>query len=256
MSKMWRRLCWGCVTACLLVGIAVSAWLSLTYEPSYYREIVNLPRRDREANAKQFVTSSLQLSNDIRNESLWEAVFSDQEVNAWLAQDLLTHFAEHIPPEVREPRVIFETDRIVLAFRYEQLGVETVITVIAKPRVPRDNLLELTIESVRAGILPVYADGVFDRIVGHARSKGIDVSWKRRDGYPVVSLFYSPNPQRNDVRLENLQLRTGQIRLAGRSEKPLEEPKPSKPLSRNVIQSNYPSTNRMNQSESAGSPPL
>ena len=219
MRTMCRRLCWSLAILSLLGGIVLAAWLSLTYRPAYYRDMVELSPSKREKNAKQFVTASLQLSNDIRNERSWEAIFSDQEVNAWLAQDLLTHFAEHLPSEVREPRVIFETDRIVLAFQYKQFGVDTVITVIARPRVPRDNAVELTIESVRAGILPVYSDGVIDKIIGHARTRGIDVRWQRHDGYPLITLFYSASLQREDVRLENLQIRGGQLRLVGRSER-------------------------------------
>lgn len=244
MCKTCRRLCWGCFALLVVVGIAGAGWLSLTYQPGYYRAMVDLPRSQRDENAKQFVASSLQLSNDIRNEPLWEAVFSDQEVNAWLAQDLLTHFAEHLPPEVRQPRVVFETDRIVLAFQYRQSGIETVITVMARPRVSQDNTVELTIETVRAGILPVYADGVLDRITGHARARGIDVTWSRREGYPVVRLYYSPNLQREDVRLETVQLRGGQMRLAGRSDRSKGEIGTPKLPTRKVLQSKFPSSNR------------
>ncbi len=82
------------------------------------------------------MAQSLQLRNDICNEPSWEAVFTDQEVNAWLAEDLVTHFADQLPPEVYEPRVLFELDRITLAFLLKQGGVQSVITVVARPRVP------------------------------------------------------------------------------------------------------------------------
>ena len=94
------------------------------------------PAKQREVKAKKFVAQSLQLRNDICNEPTWEAVFTDQEVNAWLAEDLVTHFADQLPPEVNEPRVLFELDRITLAFQLQQRGVQSVITVVARPRVP------------------------------------------------------------------------------------------------------------------------
>ena len=135
-----------------------SDWFSLTYQPSYYRDIVLLSREQRAGKAKKFVAQSLQLRNDICNEPSWEAVFTDQEVNAWLAEDLVTHFADQLPPEVDEPRVLFELDRITLAFLLKQGGVQSVITVVARPRVPGGNTVELTLEKIRAGILPVPAD--------------------------------------------------------------------------------------------------
>ncbi len=65
------------------VSIPSAIWFSLTYQPSYYREMFSLPHEQREIKAKHFVAQSLQLRNDICNEPSWEAVFSDQEVNAW-----------------------------------------------------------------------------------------------------------------------------------------------------------------------------
>src|SRR5262249_21304321 len=124
-----------------LVSIPAGVWFSLTYQPSFYRDIFSLPRDQREVKAKHFVAQSLQLRNDICNEPTWEAVFSDQEVNAWLAEDLVTHFTDQLPPEVREPRVVFEVDRVTLAFQLDQGAISPVITVVARPRVPESNVL-------------------------------------------------------------------------------------------------------------------
>src|SRR5947209_18018934 len=107
--------------------------------------MVRLPRDERAVKARRFMAQSLQLRNDICNEPTWEAVFSDQEVNAWLAEDLVTEFADQLPPEVREPRVVFELDRVTLAFELNQGAVDSVIWVVARPRIPEPNVLELTL---------------------------------------------------------------------------------------------------------------
>ncbi len=227
----------------ILVSVPTAIWFSLTYEPSYYRAMVSLPRAQREVRAKHFVAQSLQLRNDICNEPTWEAVFSDQEVNAWLAEDLVTHFADQLPPEVHDPRVLFEMDRVVLAFQLNKGGVQSVITVVARPRVPEGNTVELTIEKIRAGILPVPADNVLDRIIDHARYHGVDVQWQRRDGYPVVVMRYTPNLSREDVQLEELEIRSGQIRLAGRSDRTKGAFDLPRLPSRKVLQSTFPRRN-------------
>jgi len=237
MSKRWL---WIGVLLGILVVIPVGAWLSLTYQPSYYRAMVLQSRAQRAGQARKFVAQSLQLRNDICNEPNWEAVFSDQEVNAWLAEDLVTHFADQLPPEVNEPRVLFELDRITLAFQLRQRGVQSVITVVARPWVPEGNTVELTLEKIRAGILPVPADNVLNRIIEYARCHGLDVEWTRREGYPVVLMRYTPNLDREDVRLEALQIRAGQIRLAGRSDRTKGAfLRPTLP-SRKVLQSKFP----------------
>ena len=240
MRKNTKRLLWVAGILAIVSATPAGVWLSLTYQPSYYRAMVLQSREQRQGKARKFVAQGLQLRNDICNEPNWEAVFSDQEVNAWLAEDLVTHFADHLPPEVHEPRVLFELDRIVLAFELRQRGIDSVITVVARPRVPAGNTVELTLEKIRAGILPVPADNVLDRIVEYARFLGVDVEWMRRDGYPVVLIRYTPNLQRDDVELEEVQIRTGQLRLAGRSDRTRGAFfRPTLP-SRRVLQSTFP----------------
>src|SRR5262249_39101425 len=110
-QKKWL---WIGVAVAILAATPAAIWLSLTHQPSYYRAMVRRSREQREGKARKFVAQGLQLRNDICNEPTWEAVFSDEEVNAWLAEDLVSHFADTLPPEVHEPRVLFELDRIVL----------------------------------------------------------------------------------------------------------------------------------------------
>jgi hypothetical protein len=232
----------GAIAGCILT-VPVGVWLALTYQPSYYRDMVRLPQAQREVKAKHFVAQSLQLRNDIVNEPTWEAVFSDQEVNAWLAEELVTHFADQLPPEVHDPRVLFELNRVILAFQLDKGGIQSVITVVARPHVPSENTVELTLEKIRAGILPVPADNVLDRIIEHARVRGVDVQWQRRDGYPVVVLRYRPNLAREDVQLEELEIRAGQIRLAGRSDRTRGAFSLPRLPSRRVLQSTFPRRN-------------
>jgi hypothetical protein len=235
-----KRLLGAGIVVAFIAAIPVAVWFSLTYEPSYYREMVSLTHVQRELRAKHFVAQSLQLRNDIVNEPTWEAVFSDQEVNAWLAEDLVTHFADQLPPEVHDPRVLFEMNRVILAFHLDKGGVQSVITVVARPRIPMGNTIELTLEKIRAGILPVPADNVLDRIIEHARIRGVDVQWQRREGYPVVVMRYTPSVSREDIQLEEVEIRTGQIRLAGRSDRTRGAfTVPTLP-SRRVLQSTFP----------------
>src|SRR5262245_9439336 len=71
-------------------AVPVTIWVSLTHRPQFYRAMVQVPREQQEAKARRFVAQSLQRRNDIINEPTWEAIFTDQEVNAWLAKDLVT----------------------------------------------------------------------------------------------------------------------------------------------------------------------
>jgi hypothetical protein len=241
MRKTSKRLLIAGLILLLVAAIPGLGWVSLTHKPGFYRAMIQLPRDERAQKAKRFMAQSLQLRNDICNEPTWEAVFSDQEVNAWLAEDLVTHFADQLPPEVHEPRVVFELDRVTLAFELDSGPLSSVIWVVARPRVPEGNVVELTLEKIRAGVLPVPPERVLDRITEYVRERGLDVQWRRGDeGFPVVTLRYTPDTERDDVQLEQVHVRHGQIRLAGRSNHDRGIVRSPRLPTRKVLQSKFP----------------
>ncbi len=241
-SKRKRLVLAGLVTLTILM-IPVGAWLSLTYRPSFYRALTNLSPDQREAKAKRFVAGSLQLRNDISNERDWQAVFTDQEVNAWLAEDLVTHFADLIPPEIHEPRIAFDADRVTLAFQLDRGPIRSVIWVVAQARVPEDNVLALTLEKIRAGVFPISVDRLVGPINAQARAHGLDIHWTREQGLPVALIRYQPDEGRSDVVLESLSIRRGQLRLSGRSDRLQGTAvRPVLPT-RRILQLNFPKRN-------------
>ena len=238
-----KRLLGAGIFLAIVAAIPAAVWFSLTYEPSYYRDMVRLPHDQREVRAKHFVAQSLQLRNDIVNEPTWEAVFSDQEVNAWLAEDLVTHFADQLPPEVHDPRVLFEMDRVILAFQLDKGGVQSVITVVARPRIPDG----------QHGRADPREDPRRDPSRSRRQRPGSDhractaprgrCPVERRDGYPVVVMRYTPSLSREDVQLEEVEIRSGQIRLAGRSDRTRGAFTIPRLPSRRVLQSTFPRRN-------------
>jgi hypothetical protein len=240
MRKPCKRWPFILLTLALLAIIPFGVWVSLTHKPKFYRAVARIPRAVRKAEAQHFVAQSLQLRNDICNEPTWEAVFSDQEVNAWLAEDLVTHFADQLPPEVHEPRVVFEMDRVTLAFELERGPVRSVIWVVARPHVPEANVLQMTFEKIRAGVLPVPPEKILNRITEHLRAHGLDVEWNYDpEKLPVATVRYNPDFDRGVIRLEQIQIREGQIRLAGRSTRPQGVVRTTLP-SRKVLQWRFP----------------
>jgi hypothetical protein len=240
MSKKSKRVLVLSLSPVVILSIPLVAWISLTHQPQFYRAIIQLPRAEQQAKAKHFVAQSLQLRNDICNEPKWEAVFTDQEVNAWLAEDLVKHFADQLPSGVHDPRVVFETDRVTLAFRLDRGPVTSVVWVVAGIRVPSGNIVELTLEKIRAGALPFPAENLIDQITEQARRRGLDVTWKRDGDLPVAVIAYTPDHRREDIVLEQLQIRQGAIRLSGRSNRERGEIATPKLPTRQVLQSKFP----------------
>lgn len=241
MRRTTRRwLVGGALALGALLALAGAGWLGLRYEPGFYRRtLADRPGPERRAEADRFVRIGARLRNDIANEPRWEAVFDDEEVNAWLAEDLLTYFADQLPEGVRDPRVAFETDRVTLAFRLENGPLSTIVWVVARVRVRDENLLALTVEKIRAGVVPIPAGRFLGPIAAHGRHHGLDIDWDWEDGEPVALIRYEPDAERSDVVLERLLIRDGRIELAGRSR----QARPAAHLklpSRRVLQVTFP----------------
>lgn len=226
------------VLACVPLGLREC----LRYQPDFYRDRVVVPPERRRADAQQFVSQSMQLRNDIMNETAWEATFTDEEVNAWLAEDLVQHFADQIPSGVSEPRVAFEPDRVILAFQLDQGTMPSVIWAVLSLQVTAPNELSITLEKVRAGMMPVPYQALLDQITTHVRTRGVDIQWDRSGPYPVAKVKYQPTLTRKDIHLEQLQLLQGRVRLAGRSERRQGEPRTAmlRLPGRNALQVQFP----------------
>lgn len=241
----------------LLVGLPALVWVGLTYQPSFYREKAKLPPAKRKQEARLFVAQSMQLRNDIMNEPHWDAVFTDEQVNSWLAEDLVAHFADQLPAEVHEPRVVFEDDRATLAFQLDQGPMRSVVWVVVRPRMAGENVLALSIEKIRAGVVPIPAEKILDKITAHAAAQGLDLRWEKDGDIPVALIHYHPQARRRDIVLERLEVREGLIRLSGRSHRSSNTSAAVMTLpSRRMLQTTFPRRNVQSPPKSGSSGPL
>ena len=215
-----RRSRWFAVAGIMLalaVGVPTAAWVGLGRAPGFYRRAAAMPTERRREGARRFLAQGMQLRNDIANEPRWEAAFGDEEVNAWLAEDLVAYFADQIPPGVHDPRVAFEGGRVHLGFTLDEGPVRSVISVVAEVRVREPNTLALTLERVQAGLMPIPARRLTDRIGRSAERHGVELTWEVDGPRPVAVVRYRPDAGRPDVTLDEVRVFEGAIRLAGRS---------------------------------------
>lgn len=216
-SNRRRWLAAGTSLAAICVALPLIAWACLGRVPSFYKRAAAMTPERRREGARRFLAQGLQLRNDIANETRWEAAFGDEEVNAWLAEDLVAYFADQIPAGVHEPRVAFEAGRVHLGFTLDEGPLRSVISVVATARVREPNTLALTLEKIHAGLMPIPADRLTGRISASAARHGVDLSWEKDGKLPVAVIRYVADAGRPDVTLDDVQVFEGAIRLAGRS---------------------------------------
>ena len=180
----------------VVVAIPPAVWFCLTYQPSYYRAINSLSPQQREVKAKRFVAPEPAApQRHLQRTELGGRLLRSGSQR--LARGGPGH-AFRRPASARGAR----SPRSVRAgpgdagLPAREGGVQSVITVVARPRMPEGNTIELTLEKIRAGILPGSRRRVLDRITEIASGTDVDVeSGGSATDTRVVQLQYTPEPR-------------------------------------------------------------
>ncbi len=228
---MWKFFKYSAIVLCALVVIAVvlffvakRAW---QHEATWYAEAVSAAEpevQQRRAEAgDEFERQALDLRNEARRQGQWEAVFTDAQINGWLAMDLNAKHPDMLPSTVHDPRVKFEQDMAQVAFRVVTKQVESVIIVgVDLYLTENDNELAVRFREAHAGLLPVPMKKVIDIVNKAAVKTNIPVTWSQNEGDPVSLIQIPEIVEQIDGRLlvEHVEVRDGSIYLSGRTVRP------------------------------------
>jgi hypothetical protein len=124
----------GLASLLLLAGVVAGVFsYLLSREPEFYAAAEVPPGPERQQASENFEKEATNLYSQIQNEVEWETYFDEHEVNSWLAEDFIrSNLVQHLPQEISDPRVAFQADRVLLAFRYGTDSVSSVVSIEAK----------------------------------------------------------------------------------------------------------------------------
>ena len=188
--------------------------------PAFYRQAMAMePAVQRQA-SDQMLQQATALASDLQKEGRWQALFTAEQINGWLAVDLVENHPKALPKTVRDPRVAVSRDRVTLACRFRRGSFSSVLSLTMEPCLPEPNVLALRICKARAGLLPVPLGEILDRISKAAGEANLHVRWRQVDGDPVVFITIPPprNQEKRGVRIEELRADPQGIFLAGSTE--------------------------------------
>ena len=204
-------------TAVVLLGAGVAVCWSLRYEPPYYRRALQAdPDRQSQA-SQQMVAQALELSNRLRYDPRWEAVFTQEQINGYLAVDLEQNHPELLPPEVKQPRVWITPQGVYLFCRYQAGAWNTVVHVLVDAYVTEDHHVALHLRHVKAGIVPLPMSEVVELVSQQASKWNVSLRWAQKDGRPVALLELPPLKGNRRVVVDYLKLEQGRVLIQGRT---------------------------------------
>lgn len=156
--RRWIKRLTIAATFLLLVGGIVAWWLlrQTQHVPEFYtRATAQLPEETAAA-SRRLQADVKRLQEDAAKVGFWDADFSDDEINAWLVEELPRIFPQLLARGASDPRVVIEDGRIRAAVRYKDRRIDTVISCeVQVALTEQPNMLALKVNGLKAGALPL-----------------------------------------------------------------------------------------------------
>lgn len=203
----------------ILIGISGGLYWSSAQVPEFYQEALQQQVKPevRQQEAKEFVQHSMQIVNDVRNkEPLWSQEFSEQQVNAWLAEELHQKYNEWVPEGITNPRVRFESNQVEIGFHLTLEKWAGIISLKLKPWLMKDNRLVLELEHARAGLLPIPIDEAITKLIQEARAEGWQIEWGQVNDHDAL-VVYLDRSRKDLPDLTTLKVKPGVFQIAGKA---------------------------------------
>ncbi|MFO0900025.1 MAG: hypothetical protein U0836_21545 [Pirellulales bacterium] len=212
----------------LLAGAGVSAvaalagggaFFALRHVPSFYhRALAADPEQQAEA-SDQMLREAAELSSLARRQSVWEAHFSQEEINGWLAIDLVKNHARSLPANFAAPRTAITAGEATIACQYRLESWGTILSVSFDCYMSEPNVLALRLKRARAGALPLPLGRILEAVSHVVRELEMPVEWRQNDGDPVALVHLPPIRAGKErwIEIDGLEIADGEIVLRGRS---------------------------------------
>jgi hypothetical protein len=203
----------------IVAGLALSAggWMALGHTPQFYHDALAIDPATQAAASNEMFNRAQRLVKKARDPGDWQAQFTAEQINGYLAVDLVKQFPGLATPEIRDPRIELRSGGATLAFRYEGSPATSVVSLAVEAYLAEPNVVALRIRQARAGALPLPLDDVLEAISRAAESADVDLRWRQTEGDPVALVTFKSPPGQPQLAIEKLDLRDGALFVAGKT---------------------------------------
>jgi len=205
----------GCLVVLALLALLM-LYIAARHVPEFYREAMEIPKDKLEKGSDRMLQQAAAIESAVNKPGRWELLVTAEEINGWLAVDMVRNHPHTLPPTLRDPRVAIDENEITVACRFEQEGTKSILSLTVQPSLPEPNVVALRIVRARAGLLPVALRPVLDRISEAARAMRLHLEWRHVGDDPVAILSLPGNEHGGRiVQFDTLRLGDGEIYIAG-----------------------------------------
>ena len=174
-----------CIVGLMAAGLG-GVYVALGREQPFYTAALATDPQTLQSGSRELESRATALYSETRHPGKWQAAFTEEQINGWLAVQLANTYADALPKDIWEPRVSIADDHVALGFRTRRGGVETVVSAKAVVMLTEDGQVAVRLLSVHAGALPLPGMQVAEDLSQACRKLQLPVSWTQVEGQPVA----------------------------------------------------------------------
>jgi hypothetical protein len=221
MSRRTRLLLFvGAGLASLAVLVLLGLYIAARHEPTFYRKALEIDAAVLEKASDSMLQKAAEIESDVNRPGRWKTVITAEEINGWLAVDMVKNHPNTLPPTMHDPRVAIRPNEVIVGCRFETGGINTVLSLTLQPCMAESNVLALRIVRARAGAIPMPLKRVLDAVSAAARDMQFRLQWRQSGNDPVALLSLREDPDADrSVRIESIVVSDGEISIIGVTER-------------------------------------
>jgi hypothetical protein len=220
MSRWIKRI--GITVLAILFLASLAVWWGLRQTkvvPEFYARATQTRPPDTEAGSLNLEANIAKLQQDVAKLGSWEAIFSEDDINAWLIEQLPLKFQQLQTAGAKDPRISIQQDHQLAAARYTDSRLDTVVSCQLRVELTEEpNLLAVHISKLKAGAVSLPLSQFINGVSHEAGKGGIKIRWDPTESGPTALVqIPSEHPRyaHSPVIIESIQLINGAIVLSG-----------------------------------------
>lgn len=221
-SFVVRSLCY-LIAVLIVIGASASwwAWSQANHVPEFYKRARNQSGAVGEIARTALKHDVARARKDAAKNQFWQASFSEEEINAWLQEELPERFGRLFTHGVSAPAIALENGQLLAAARYKSRRWDMVVSCrLTVEMTEEPNMLAIALSDLKAGALPLPLEPFIRRISKEAAMGDLDIRWDFTSEGPIALVTIPQDDDQYVLRplvIEAVNLVAGQLQLAGRS---------------------------------------
>jgi len=218
MKMSWRKFFY------ILLGLGVLVILVALYilhliraVPEAYDKELRRPASAYSEPVQELMDAVDDIEKDLRLGYDLDYRLTQEQINGWLATQLKGNSRVSLPAGIESPRLILGTKRQTVYFTIVGSKFRSAISIQLSCKLAAEpNAVELKIESIHAGSLPIRLKRVFDEIESAMERSGVDFKWKPGTDR-TVAIVRIPSRVRvkreRELQITDLEFQSGSVRV-------------------------------------------